>query len=47
MLFDKCLRCKRPLRSEESRKRGYGSLCFKLMKKEGKRQSLMEEYENV
>ena len=30
--YEYCLRCGRKLRSEETRKRGYGIICFKKMK---------------
>ena len=28
-LYDKCLRCSRKLKTEETRKRGYGDICWK------------------
>lgn len=28
-LYDKCLRCGRKLKTEETRKRGYGDICWK------------------
>jgi len=42
MVFNKCLRCKRPLRTEESRKLGYGKICYKSMKKEKIKQEVLK-----
>lgn len=37
--YDKCKRCNRKLRTEEARKRGYGTHCFLLHRQEIKKRS--------
>lgn len=32
--FEKCIRCNKPLKSKEARRRGYGDHCWKLYQKE-------------
>jgi len=31
VLYDRCLRCHRKLKTEEARKLGYGKICFEKM----------------
>lgn len=40
-LYDKCLRCGRKLKTEETRKRGYGDICWKKVN-ENKKVRLFE-----
>ena len=35
-LYDKCLRCGRKLKTEETRQRGYGDICWKKVKENKK-----------
>lgn len=44
MKFEICLRCHRRLTNLTSRNIGYGSHCYRQMKKENKRQTALEEY---
>lgn len=41
-----CKKCLRSLRSEKSKKRGFGPSCWRKYQNDGNRQSFFDEYES-
>lgn len=46
-LYSKCLRCNRPLKTEQAQRRGYGPFCWHLRNKELDKRNRLFDYDET